>query len=391
MKLFLHVIFFLASMTSLASFADASATPDKDSKLIAKSVMGGVYESFLKIIPYVYSSPEEVLALKSSPEKKAELIKNLKDISDYFKGAKHIEYFKRPGFKPSLESMNQHLSETLNSMSTNNFSFAQKRLSALTTLCVSCHSQLSSSGAQNAFGNSLQTAKRDDFANDYAFANYLYLIRRFDDSEVYFHKALDYAVANSQGHEIFSSLRRVISIHTKIKYDFKKANLFIDKFLAANKLPVLAKNMLTSWKSSLKSWENFDPTQMKSVEDFIKTHLTPLEEIREQTASGDNDMSLLIASGVLSKYLNDNPKTQLAPQILYWLSIAEKRLGNTYFFTLSELYLKDCIQLYPKNQFAKKCFGLYEDNINFGYSGSSGTDIPIGEKRELARLKAFIK
>lgn len=147
---------------------------------------------------------------------------------------------------------------------------------------------------------------------------------------------------------------------------------------------------MESWSKSLVPWKKFDSGKVNSIEEFIKTHLNPLEELKEQTG-GDNDITLLIASGVLSKYLNDHPQTPNAPLILYWLAVAERRLSTTYFFTLSDLYLKDCVRLYPKTAFAKKCYALYEENIQFGYSGSGGTDIPPDEKRELARMRALLK
>lgn len=149
--------------------------------------------------------------------------------------------------------------------------------------------------------------------------------------------------------------------------------------------------MLQSWEVSLVRWKEFSPAEVKSIDGFITKYLTPLEEIKEQTGDGDNDIPLLVAAGVLSKYLNDHPTTKSAPQILYWLSVAEKRLGGTYFFTLSELYLKDCVTLYSKSPFAKKCYNLYEENVEFGYTGSGGIDIPPEEKRELARLKNYLK
>ena len=68
------------------SWSMASANPEADSKQAAKAIMNGVYESFIKIIPYVYSDQSSIDALKKDPVKKAELIKNLTDISDFFKG-----------------------------------------------------------------------------------------------------------------------------------------------------------------------------------------------------------------------------------------------------------------------------------------------------------------
>lgn len=375
------------SMNALHATVPSSSD---ESKVETKAIMNGVYESFVKVIPYVYSDDDTIAVLKKDSAKKAELLKNLADISEYFKNARHVEYLQRPGFRPSLDTMNSHLRDTINSVQNDNYAFAQKRLTAVTSLCVSCHTQLSAHGSKNAFGDAIAKSKREDFNSDYAYGNYLFLVRHFDESQKYLDLAIEKAIKDSKSSELFSSLRRIISIHTKISFNFIKAREFIDKYRKNLALPVLARTTLESWHNSLLKWEKFDPTKVKSIDQFIKEHLAPLEQLKEQM-SGDNDISLLIASGVLAKHLNDNPKSKNAPEILYWLSIADRRLSNTYFFTLSDLYLKDCIKLYPESSFAKKCYTQYEEAIEFGYSGSGGTDIPPSEKSELARLRGLLK
>jgi len=368
-----------------------SAEVDDSSKVQAKALMDNVYESFLKVVTYVYSDEDSLELLKKDEKKKEELVKNLDDLALFFKNARHVEYFQRPGFRPSLESMNYHLYDTINSVKSNNLAFAQKRLSALTSLCISCHSQLSSKGSQNAFGQGIGKSGRSDFTSDYDYGNYLYLIRHFDESEKYLTMSIEKSIEDSKFNNLYSALRRIISMHTKITFDYKKAEDFINLYKDNKKMPTLGKELLASWGKSLLEWKNFNPSKMDSVDKFIKTHLSPLEQMKEQVGKGDNDITLLISSGVLSKYLNDHPKSKDAPQILYWLSVAEKRLSNTYFFTLSDLYLKDCIKMYNKSPYAKKCYALYEENIEFGYTGSSGTDIPAEERTELARLKSYLK
>jgi hypothetical protein len=362
-----------------------------DTKTEAKAIMDGVYESFVKVIPYVYSDEKHMEVLGTDAGKKENLLKNLTDISEFFKSARHVEYFHRPGFRPSLETINHHMTDTINAVKGNNYIFAQKRLKALTALCISCHSQLSESAAENTFGNAIKKVKRENFESDYAYGNYLFLVRRFSESEKYFDLAIEKSIKDQTEEELYPSLRRIISINTKIELNPKKANIFIDKYINNPKLPVLAKNTLTIWKKSLGKWKGFNAKKIKSIDGFIKTYLAPLEANKGETAGGENDITLLVGSGVLSKYLNDSPKTKLAPEILYWLSIAERRLSNTFFFSLSDLYLKDCVKLYPKSSYAKKCFNEYAENIEFGYSGSGGTDIPVEEKQELERLKRFLK
>lgn len=362
-----------------------------DTKTEAKAIMDGVYDSFVKVVPYVYSDEKKMEGLSTDADSKQRLIKNLTDISEFFKSARHVEYFQRPGFRPSLETINHHLSDTINAVKGNNFNFAQKRLKALTALCISCHSQLSETAAENTFGNAIKKVKRENFESDFAYGNYLFLVRRFSESEKFFDMTIEKSINDQTEDQLYPSLRRMISINTKIELNPKKATAFINKYENNPKLPPLAKSTLVTWKKSLTKWNNFNTKKIKSIDGFINKYLAPLESDKGKINGGDNDVTLLVASGVLSKYLNDHPKTKLAPEILYWLSIAERRLSNTFFFSLSDLYLKDCVKLYPKSKYARKCFNEYAENIEFGYSGSGGTDIPAEEKQELERLKSFLK
>ena len=384
-------------------FSSTTYAEDKFQTTQAKAVMGSVYESFVKIIPYVYADKANYEALKVKKNQE-ELIANLTEISNLFKGAKHVEFFQKPGFKPSLDTINSHLDDTILSLQSHNFVFAQSRLKAVTALCVSCHSQLSDSMAKNAFGDAIGKEKRSRFESDYAFANYLYLVRRFTEAVNYFEMSINTNLEktqtssnskvfddNSSNQEIMGAIRRVISIYTKISINPDKAISFLKKYQSKKNLSKFNKETLNTWIKSLERWKNYDSSKPVMIEDFIAKYLEPIENAKEKTMTEEGDIALLISSGVLTKYLSENPKTNLTPAILYWLSLAERRLSNTYFFSLSDLYLKDCISLYPKSAYAKKCFKEYEENLTFGYSGSSGTDIPEGEKRELDKLRQLIK
>ena len=387
----------------LIAFTASSFAKDNFQATQAKAVMGSVYESFVKIIPYVYADKSSVdsMSIKKNQE---ELIANLTDISNLFKGAKHVEFFQKPGFKPSLDTINSHLEDTILSLQSQNYVFAQSRLKAVTALCVSCHSQLSDSMAKNAFGEAIGKEKRSRFESDYAFANYLYLVRRFTESINYFEMSIKSNLEksqnssnskvfddNSNGQEIMGAIRRVLSIYTKINLNSEKAIAFLKKYQSNKSISKFNKVTINTWITSLERWKNFDPNKPIMIEDFIAKYLEPIEITKEKTKTEDGDITLLIASGILSKYLSENSQTSLAPAILYWLSLSERRLSNTYFFSLSDLYLKDCITLYPKSPYAKKCFREYEENLTFGYSGSAGTDIPEGEKRELEKLRKLIR
>lgn len=359
----------------------------------AKAVMGNIYDSYVKIIPYAYSTKDLSESLKNKKDKE-ELINNLSDLSLFFKSAKHAEFFQRPGFKPSLEAISNHLDETILSVEADSFIFAQKRLNVIGALCVTCHSQLPDSVSKNAFKENVKSEKRERFDSDFSYANYLYLVRRFDESKKYFHKVIDEALAKSQNisnREIVASLRKIISIDTKIKFNYEKAKDAIAKWEKDPRFSQNDKKMINRWGTSLKKWKGFTPSAIKAITGFIGINLSPLDMKKEIIFTGEEDITLLISSGVLLNFLVENPKSEHAPEILYWLSMAEYRMGNSYFYSLGDLYLKDCIRKYPASPYAKKCYQEYADSIEAGYSGSAGTDIPINEKKELIKLKSLLK
>lgn len=366
---------------------------EAESQEQAKAVMSNVYDAYMKIIPYAYSTENKLKDLKTKKEKQ-ELLNNLTDLSQFFKGAKHASFFQRPGFRPSLETINNHLDETIISVEADNYIFAQKRLNVIGALCVTCHTQLPESVSKKAFGKNVKVVERAGFDSDFSYANYLYLIRNFDESRKYFEKAIDTDLSKRNSNstlDIVFSLRKIISIDTKIKFDYAKAMAFIQKWSKDARLSKNDKKMLTRWESSLKNWKDFNPANIISMPQFIEKNLTPLDMKKEIVFTGEEDVSLLISSGVLLNYLVENPTTELAPEILYWLSLAEHRMSQSYFFSLGDLYLKDCIRKYPTSPYAKKCYQEYADSIEAGYTGSSGTDIPAEEKRELIKLKSLLK
>ncbi|MGZ3788384.1 MAG: hypothetical protein ACXVLQ_07655 [Bacteriovorax sp.] len=382
---------FLCAMVFGALSSDAFSIEPTQAQ--AKAVMGNVYDSYVKIIPYAYSTKNISDRLKNKKEKE-ELVKSLTDLSQFFKAAKHADFFQRPGFRPSLDTINNHLEETILSVEADNFVFAQKRLNVIGALCVTCHSQLPESVSKNAFGDNIKKEKRESFDSDFSYANYLYLVRRFDDAKNYFEKAIEAGLTKSDKYanqEVVSSMRKIISIDTKIKFDYEKAQAFIEKWKKDKRLSSSDKKMVNRWEATLKTWKGFDPSSIKSMPKFIEKYLSPLDLKKEIIFTGEEDITLLISSGVLLNFLVENPNTELAPEILYWLSLVEHRMSQTYFFSLGDLYLKDCIRKYPTSPYAKKCYQEYADSIEAGYSGSAGTDIPVEEKRELIKLKSLLK
>lgn len=391
---------FLFSLASVAilGISGQQTWAITESERETKAVMNQVYESYINIVPFIYSNVD--LDKKNSEV----LLGHLNNISEAFKKAKHVDMLQIPGFKPSLDTINIHLKETIDSLNAKNTIFAKARLQAMTTLCMNCHGQIGESVAKNAFGDSLYKANRQGFASDFEYANYLFLVRRYTEAQTFYDRALSDALAKNQkgsegqilddkvvNGEIFSSLRRLLAINVKISFKPEKAIKILEKYQSNKSLSKLTRNDLDSWLVGLKSVKNLKLNKFTTAKSFIDTYLTKFENDKEALVTGKEDITLLMASGFLSKYLSEKKATDETPEILYWLSIAERRLSHSYFFSLSDLYLKECIAQYPASPWAKKCFAEYEEALTFGYTGSAGTEIPREEKRELDRLRSLLK
>jgi len=368
-------------------------------------VMNEVFNSFVKLIPYMNNEMKF-----QDPNSSGVIISNLNNISNAFKNSEHIKTFKTPGFQPSYDVVKEHVQHTIDAFNTNNKLFARTRLKATASLCISCHTQLS--GGKRGFISSVNAVGRGSFDNDFEYAEFLYVTRNFNKSIRYFDRAIAKRIktneelqkinkkvgpSGAEGYldrSINQSLRRILTTYTKVYFRPDKAISILSKYESNPKISKMVRQDVKEWISQLKTWKNskkvYSLNKESDLRNFIKSHLSPIIKEDRSVEDGSHDVTLLVASGFLTKFLGQRPNSKLVPEILYWLSIADRNLNFNFFYSLSDIYLKECITKHSKSKFAPKCYKEYEQNVIFGYSGSGGTSIPEEEKKELKRLKEFL-
>lgn len=370
-----------------------------------KQVMNEVFNSFVKLIPYMNNEMKF-----QDPNSSGIIISNLTNISNAFKNSEHIKTFQTPGFQPSYDVVKDHLQHTIEAFNTNNKLFARTRLKATASLCISCHTQLS--GGKRGFITSVNAVGRGSFDNDFEYAEFLYITRNFNKSVRYYDRAIAKRVetneelkkinkktggVDSEGYldkSIGQSLKRILTTYTKVSFRPDKAISLLSKYENDPKISKMLRDDVKEWLKQLKVWKDskmvYSLNKESDLRAFINKYLSPLGEENQTVEDGSQDVTMLVASGFLTKFLGQRPKSDLVPEILYWLSIADRNLDFNFFFSLSDVYLKECITRYPKSSFATKCYKEYEQNVIFGYSGSGGTNVPEEEKKELKRLKEYL-
>ncbi len=359
-----------------------------------KEAMNEIFKAFVDLVPYAGNE------MKFKDPKSEEYIKDrLLKLKTAFQNAKHLKKINTPGFSPSYETISQHLDQTYEGFSMSQKSFARNRLKATAEMCISCHTQLPK-GTSNTF-RSLSKVSRSTFDNDYEYADYLFLIRNYTQAAQYYRQEIlgrikkntELRKIQKSNTAVFidftieKSLERLVTIYTKVFYKPEKA---LKEVLAQKSVEGMPRNLvkkLDDWKEDLEKWEKRKISEFKSEKDLNKFLSQYVEGEINQISS---HVDLLVISGFLYRFLNKYPNTPAEPKVLLFLGSIDEVLNHSYFYSLSEIYLKRCITRFPKSSYAKKCFQKYKDQVEFGYTGTAGTNIPDEEQAELARLKKIL-
>lgn len=328
-------------------------------------------------------------------EKKNEKIieKRITDLQSAFKLAKHDGLLKEDLFAPSYAVINESIDNSLSAFKKGKKDYAHWRLKEITSHCIDCHTRLPPSHT-SSFQNGELSINEKKFEDRYNLGIAQLIVRRYFDAKTSFTRSIQDRLISKDFKDIILPFKQLLVIETKVE---KKPDSLIETFKQYQKkeeLPEDVRTSLSAWIERLRHWKGKKELKEglisdKAVEAFIKKELIPLK--KKNALDEGNEVDLLIASGLFSNYLFENPDSKMAPEISYWLGWAEKYLKREAFFGPGDLFLKQCVKRYPSHPVARKCLDEYEESIVFEFSGSSGTHIPADIQKELDDLEELIK
>jgi hypothetical protein len=183
-------------------------------------------------------------------------------------------------------------------------------------------------------------------------------------------------------------LLKILTYHLKVNKDFQAAKKELLQLEKNKFFNVSTKEKIKTWLDQINKYQDkvIDIVKVKEVDLLSWVNEVLLKEKTEEHF----DVVMLYTSGVLYEYMRINPNSKILPDILYNLARLDQKISNNFFFSLSDLYLKECMVTHYRSPVAKKCYEQYEQNIKVGYSGSSGSHIPEEIKKELNGLRIKI-
>lgn len=316
----------------------------------------------------------------------------IEDLQAAFKTVKHDEVLKQDLFAPSYQLINQNLAVSLDAFKKGKKDFAYWTLREMTSLCLDCHTRLPESHT-SSFQNGEYQVNQGKFLVPYNLGVAQLIVRRYADAKQSFARAIDQNIVRKNFKDTMDPLKQILLIEAKVLRNPENLEKELTHYIGKKELPQSIRDTLATWQTRARAWKGAselsglkDDTKVRQL---IDQRLKPLKETL--SVFGGHEVDLLISTGLLSNFLFENPESKLAPEISYWLGWAEKYLKRENFFGSGDLFLKQCIQRYPKSPMAPKCLDEYRESVVFEFSGSGGTHIPEDVEAELKRLEQFIK
>lgn len=365
----------------------AEKSMQKDTAVNTKKSMGLFLEQMLGLKKYLISDDEF-----KDPKNKDAIETHLHQLSTAIKKTKHDPTLIRENFKFSRQVLEDHVVDTERVFRMGNKSYARWMINSTLNICMSCHTQSPNS---NRHFNELLDPK--NFKSDFDRAEFLFTVKDFEGANsIYQNLIKKYVDSSSSAENLETAVQRQVGYFARITRDFSGAQVTLKKFLTNKLLPEFIKMNLLAWIEQFRKWEKITiPNPSKSTAEqivsFAEKKLLLDRPSSSLPASDPRLVSNLIVSGVLFEYLKLNPQSPKTPDILYWLAICDRETTHTFFYSMADLYLRECISQFPENAVAKKCYKEYEANTILGYTGSAGTNLPTDVIMDLRRLKDLVE
>jgi hypothetical protein len=310
-------------------------------------------------------------------------------MTNLFKQAEVAIESKPDGYQVSYDFISQYLVVVEAVVAARSMDFARSYLLAIGEICTSCHTQ------DTILRTLFAGTTREHFEDDYAFAELNYMTRDYDTAIAYYDKFLN-APAKKTELDIVLPLQRFVTIYTQIRNQPSEGIKSIKKYESLKDHTPETRSELEGWIKGLAALEasgvsKIEPISFKILEDYANQYLgefTPLTANVPITA--EREVELVWLRGQLYHYLNQRAIANEIPKLLYWISITDRAISYAYYFSLADIYLKQCVLEYPKHPYAKRCLAEYKTYMHYNYT-RRGLKIPSGIQEELAQMENALK
>ena len=374
---FYAVLFALLGLVLQTGHA-APQPPAKKSEL--NRIMAQIGETMLDIYPLV------VAQRKLMRREIDKVTRSVDRLATLFQSAEPFIRAKADGYQVSYEFITEYLQIVQNILDTSHIDEARSYLYALGEICASCHTQ--DTMPRTLFDKS----RRSYFLNDYAFAEFNFITRNYDAAVEYYEKFLDSKAIRTEL-QIIQPLQRALTVFVQVRNRPDSGIAFLKKYEALAQQTPETRDQINQWMTGLKTLKasgvsKSEQFNFTSLQGYVEKFMGSSSDISlSSPVAGDDEVIRVWLRGRLYHYLSGQAKADEIPMLLYWLSVIDRSIAYNFYFSLADLYLKQCVLNYPKHPYAKHCFNEYKAFVKHNYENK----VPKGIRQEMDRLEKALK
>lgn len=351
-----------------------------------QSNMTGLSVTLIELVPYLtdaskFNDPKNSEYVTTRAKKLAVL------------AAKVNENQKAVGNDPTVGFIAAQFSDdtqrAVDSLGLGHRDYALHLLKDTTSYCIQCHTRTNIGPAFNRkeLENSLSTLHPLQKGEFYT------ALREFDRALDEFEKVIK--APRAQQPNVFTwdkASRYALAISVKFLADPKKSMEVINLILSSENAPYFLKQDARVWKEAVLDWTKEAKVFSKKPKTLLAQAQSLIDKAqKKQKFSSDHaaDIYYLRAASILHNQLSGATDPQERAQAIYLEGICYESLKDLNFWSIDERYFETCVRTAPHSEIAKKCYQKYEENVYFGYTGSSGLSLPPDIQKSLDELKAL--
>lgn len=365
-------------ITTASLLTAFSVQADEDRGRV-KGLMHSFVLEYSKMNPYLQS--EQAF---DSKEGQKVIKESLDNLANRIKRQPPGEIKNSPGFRITYGLLADHISKTKDVFDRGEKEYARMSIKGIGNLCAGCHLQVPKISQYSAFEFVSEISNKTSVEN----ADFLFTIRRYAESLKIFDQLIrEYPANHLDSDQLSQIYRHKLSILSRIYRDPALAEKSLTEDLKNQNIPVDVRQNVSSWIETLKKWkaETPDPAQMKTPQLIAYAEKNIPADLNRKIAPSDPQLlNLLRISGLLYDRLYSESNGDNTQKLLYYLARCERSLSPFFWYSISEIYLKECIIRFPKQSYSKRCYDAYESGMRERYFGKP---LPEGVQNSLKALK----
>ena len=380
-----QLLFKLAATAVLLPWVIAAqAQPSTDDQAIADN-MRRLADDVQLLLPFIYDSDQPL-----TPGSRALIASSVKDMQTHVEKIATTVAPRSDTYQISYEVIASQLEQAQTELTQGRESYAVNLLGSAISVCATCHTQDDQAAAWLAPTVSVSTV------NPFSNAEFLFMTRQYDRAFDAYKNWLHQQQTLADDNRTRSAFERLLLTALQIQKSSAAIHSLIAELSQGGNISATLKQDVLAWLDGLGELE-------KRTDIGKQPNRNTLKNLAETWLDGNGNESpghiflpetqrpqIVWLRGQLYRALNQETDASRVPQWLYWLAVSDRLLEYRFYYSLADMYLKQCMLEYTENPVARRCYGEYENYLLFFYSGSSGTHLPEDIKSELEMLKARV-